>query len=149
MLKHLPKDSKRLKKHCFVVNKMSTSTVHQLIEESGFVTRGLTATQIITAKTNNAKDLNIHDRISKFQNQLKDEYVYRIPLKCFLETGKINSVVKIDFRIKCHLATEIKKLFESKKVLASTASIPTPDAKIIFTKAPFIQYEQLLLDKKF
>ena len=94
---------------------MSTSTVHQLIEESGFVTRGLTATQIITAKTNNAKDLNIHDRISKFQSQLKDEYVYRIPLKCFLETGKINSVVKIDFRIKCHLATEIKKLFESKK----------------------------------
>ena len=94
---------------------MSTSTVHQLIEESGFVTRGLTATQIITAKTNNAKDLNIRDRISKFQSQLKDEYVYRIPLKCFLETGKINSVVKIDFRIKCHLATEIKKLFESKK----------------------------------
>ena len=94
---------------------MSTSTVHQLIEESGFVTRGLTATQIITAKTNNAKDLNIRDRISKFQSQLKDEYVYRIPLKCFLETGKINSVVKIDFRIKCHLATEIEKLFESKK----------------------------------
>ena len=104
-----------MKKHCFVVNKTSTSTVHQLIEESGFVTRGLTATQIITAKTNNAKDLNIRDRISKFQSQLKDEYVYRIPLKCFLETGKINSVVKIDFRIKCHLATEIKKLFESKK----------------------------------
>ena len=127
---------------------MSTSTVHQLIEESGFVTTGLTATQITTAKANNAKDLNIHDRISKFQSQLKDEYVYRIPLKCFLETGKINSVVKIDFRIK-YLATEIKKLFESKKVLASTASIPTPDAKIIFTKAPYIQYEQLLLDKKF
>ena len=36
-----------------------------------------------------------------------------------------------------------------KKVLASTAAVPTPDAKIIFTKDPFIKYEQLLLEKKF
>ena len=27
--------------------------------------------------------------------------------------------------------------------------IPVPDAKIIFTKAPYIQYEQILLDKNF
>ena len=43
----------------------------------------------------------------------------------------------------------MKRLFESRKVLASTATIPKPDAKIIFTKAPFIQYEQLLLYKNF
>ena len=41
------------------------------------------------------------------------------------------------------------RLFESRKVLASTAAIPNPDAKIIFTKAPFNQYEQILLDKNF
>ena len=41
----------------------------------------------------------------------------------------------------CHLETEMKRLFESEKVLGSTATIPTPDANIIFTKAPFIQYE--------
>ena len=27
--------------------------------------------------------------------------------------------------------------------------LPTPNAKIIFTKATFIQYEQILLDKNF
>ena len=42
----------------------------------------------------------------------------------------------------------MEKLFESKGVLASTATIPATDAKIIFTKVPFIQYEQILLEKK-
>ena len=41
----------------------------------------------------------------------------------------------------------MKKLFESRKFQASGTAIPAPDAKIIFTKAPFIQYEQILLDK--
>ena len=39
---------------------------------SGFTTRGLSNTQIATTKTNNAKDLNSADRISKFQEQLKN-----------------------------------------------------------------------------
>ena len=39
-------------------------------------------------------------------------------------------------------------MFESRKVLASsTTSAPAPDADIIFTRAPFIQYELILLDK--
>ena len=41
----------------------------------------------------------------------------------------------------------MKKLFESRKVHASGTALPTPDIKIIFTKAPFVQYEQILLDK--
>ena len=41
------------------------------------------------------------------------------------------------------------KLFETRKVLAATAAIPSADAEIIFTIAPFIQYEQILLDKTF
>ena len=43
----------------------------------------------------------------------------------------------------------MKKLFKSRRVLGAGADIPSPDAKIIFTKAPFIQYEQILLDKNF
>ena len=39
----------------------------------------------------------------------------------------------------------MKKLFESRKVITVVATVD-PDAKIIFTKAPFMQYEQLLLD---
>ena len=39
----------------------------------------------------------------------------------------------------------MKKLLESRKVQASGIAILDP--KIIFTKAPFIHYEQILLDK--
>ena len=44
----------------------------------------------------------------------------------------------------------MNKLFESREVLASTKTTPlTADAHIIFTRPPFIQYEQILLDKNF
>ena len=36
-----------------------------------------------------------------------------------------------------------------KKLLAAGVALPSADAQIIFTKAPFIQYEQMLLDKNF
>ena len=64
---------------------------------------------------NDITDLNFNERITKFQNQLKNEFVYRIPLRYFTDLGKINFPLKNDFRIKCHLETEMKKLFESKK----------------------------------
>ena len=43
----------------------------------------------------------------------------------------------------------MNRLFEFKKVLATTAAVPTANAQIIFTRAPFIQYKQILLDKNF
>ena len=43
----------------------------------------------------------------------------------------------------------MKRFFQSRKVLASGSALPTPDVKIVFTKAPYIQYEQILLDKNF
>ena len=61
-----------------------------------------------------------------------------------------NFPTKIDYRIKLFLETDITRLFESRKVLAaSTTSAPAPDTEILFTRAPFIQYEQILLDKNF
>ena len=75
--------------------------------------------------------------------------MYRIPLRYFSDIGKINFPTKIDYRIKIFLETDMDKLFEPKKVLALTESIPEADAEIIFTRAPFIQYEQILLDKNF
>ena len=107
----------------------------------------MNATQIATTKKNYAKDLNIDERISKFQEQLKNEHINRIPLRYFMDLGKINFPKKINYRIKLHLETEMKRLFESRKVLASGTALPVPDIKIIFTKAPYIQYEQILLDK--
>ena len=107
----------------------------------------MNATQIATTKKNYAKDLNIDERISKFQEQLKNEHINRIPLRYFMDLGKINFPKKVNYRIKLHLETEMKRLFESRKVLASGTALPVPDIKIIFTKAPYIQYEQILLDK--
>ena len=45
----------------------------------------------------------------------------------------------MDLRINWHLEKEMKRLFESRKVLAANSTLPTPDAKIMFTKAPIIQ----------
>ena len=75
--------------------------------------------------------------------------MYRILLAYFSDIGKINFPTKTDYRIKLFLETDMDKLFEPKKVLALTESIPKADAEIIFTTAPFIQYEQILLDKNF
>lgn len=70
----------------------------------------------------------------------------RLSLIYFTDLGKINFPTKIDYRIKLHLEKEMKILFESKKLLATGAAKPSPGAQIIFTKAPFVQYEQIWLD---
>ena len=70
-------------------------------------------------------------------------------IKIFSDIEKIKFPTKIDYRIKFFLETNINKLFESKKLLAALVAIPIEDEQIIFTKAPFIQYEEILLDKNF
>ena len=109
----------------------------------------MTAAQIANLKANYAKDLNIDDRIAKFKNIIKNEHIYRISLRYFTDLGKINFPTKIDYKVKLHLEKDMKRLSESRKVLASGSALPMPDVKIIFTKAPYIQYEQILLDKNF
>ena len=71
---------------------------------------GLNATQITAAKKLHAKDLNIDERISLFRNQLKNEYVYRIPLRYFSDIGKINFPTKIDYRIRLFLRNKNGKI---------------------------------------
>ena len=112
----------------------------------GMSVTGLNVTAAAITKAAYAKDLNIDDRITKFKNQLKNEYVYRIHLRYFTDIGKINFSTKIDYRIKLFLNRDMKKLFESRKLLATGTALPTPDVQIIFTKLPHIQYEQILLD---
>ena len=53
----------------------------------------------------------------------------------FCDIGKVNFPLKIDFKIKFQLETDMKKLFESKKKVTAID--------------PFLQYEQVLLDKNF
>ena len=118
MLKHLPKDFLKKIEKTLIYSKQpvyfNKTTIDRIDDRSGTGTTG-TAAQIATGKANDSKDLNIEERISKFQSQLRDEYVYRIRLRHFIDLEKINFPLKIDFRIKCHTETDLKKLFESKK----------------------------------
>ena len=153
MFKHLPKDDLKAIQKTFLFSKKpvyygNTAYERRNFNSKNLTTTGLSTAEITTLKKNHAKYLNINDRIELFHNQLADEFVYRIPLRYFSDIGKINFLTKLDYRIKLFLETDITRLFESRKVLASTTtSAPAPDAEIIFTRAPFIQCEQFLLEK--
>ena len=136
MLKHLLKTS---------LKKIEKTTLYH--KKPIYFSRTTLETRTHNSNTvNGITDLNINERITKFQDQLKNEFVYRISLRYFTDLGKINFPLKIDFRIKCHFETDMTKLFESKK---KVTTVGAPDAKLIFAKALFIQYEQILLDKNF
>ena len=94
---------------------------------------------------NDITDLQTNDRITKFQDQLKNEYVYRITLRYATVLGKIKFPLKVDSRIRCHLETVMKKLFDS---IQKVTMIVAPDVQIIF-RPSFIQYEQFKLHKNF
>ena len=72
--------------------------------------------------------------------------MYRIPLTYLCDLGKTNFPTKIDLKIRCTLQTDMKQFFESKK---KVAAIGAPDAQIVFVRAPYLQYEQILLTKNF
>ena len=85
-------------------------------------------------KKNHAEDLNIDERIPLFKNQLKNEFIYRIPLRYISDIGKTNFPTKIDYRIKLFLESNMGKLFESRKPLAANAAIPEPDGQLFLQK---------------
>ena len=122
MLKHLSEKALKIIEKTHLYSKKpvyytDVSIDRRIHNGDGIATTGLTADQITTLKKNYAKDLNLDDRIAKFKN-IKNEHVYRIPLRYFTDLGKINFPAKIDYRVKLHLEKEGKKLFESRKVLA-------------------------------
>ena len=108
-----------------------------------------TTTDRRTHNSNTAADItddNLDNTIDKFQDQLKNEFIYRIPLRYFSDIGETIFPLQIDFKIKCQVEVEMKKHFESKK---KVSAIGASEAKIIFLKAPFIHYAQFLLDNNF
>ena len=114
MLKHLPAETLKTIEKTFLYSKSPAYYTDVNIDRrnhngDGLNTTGLSAAQITTLERNYAKDLNIDDRITKFQNILKTEHIYRIPLRYFTDLGKINFPTEINHPIKLHLDTEIKK----------------------------------------
>ena len=139
MLKHLPSDALKTLQKTHLYSKRPVYFVGELydrrnLNSAGVTLIGLNAAQQLERKKQHAKDLNIDERISLFQNQLKKEFFYRIPLRYFSDTGKIIFPTKIDYRIKIFLETDMDKLFESRKVLGANSAIPEVDAEIIFTR---------------
>ena len=97
-LKYLPKDSLKKIEKTLLYSKRPVYFNKTTIDSRTHNGTGAT-------RANDAKDLNIDERITKFQDQLKKEYVYRVPLRYFTDLGKINFPLKSYFRIKCHLMT--------------------------------------------
>ena len=95
MVKYLPKDALKMLEKTLLYSKQAA--YYNKIEESKKNLRRIwfycywsNCDSNSNPSKNIAKDLNMDERISKFKDQLKDEYVYRIPLKYFTDVEKIN-----------------------------------------------------------
>ena len=111
MLKHLPAKSLKVIENDLLYSKEEVVIPYGLDRRvSGIITDG--NNRVIHNVTRS--DGNFRNR-EKFRNQLKDKYVYRIPLKYICDIGKINFPTKIDMKIRLTLETDMKKLFESDK----------------------------------
>ena len=95
----------------------------------------------------NRTDDNIDERIQKFQNQLKNTYWYRIPLKYLCDIGYVNTPIKFNTKWRLTFETNMSRLFESKTNLAADAAYPdNVDAKIILDSAPYLLFHQFSLE---
>ena len=95
---------------------------------------------------NHRTDENLTDRIQKFQNQLKNEYVYRIPPKYLCDLGLNNQCFTFNTKYILTLETEIQKVFQTNINQAADTLSRNVDTEIIITSTPYIMYEQFKLD---
>lgn len=68
------------------------------------------------------------DKIDKFTNLINQQNTCRVPLKFLTNIGLVNHPIKFDTKIICTLETDLKKVFESNK---QVATVTAPDAQII------------------
>ena len=101
MLKHLPKKYLEVIRNNFLYSEKPVVLKVGIDKRIHGVTRD-----------NKRTDDHLDGRIAKFKDQIKNKYVYRIPLKYICDIGKINFLTKIDMKIRLTLATDFKKLFE-------------------------------------
>ena len=99
MLKHLPSDALKTLQKTLLFSKKPVYFAKKEYDRRNYNSQGLTLTGLnaadATAKIlDHTRNLNIDERISLFQNQLKNEYVYRTPLPYFSDIGKINFPTK-------------------------------------------------------
>ena len=59
---------------------------------------------------------NLTERIQKFQDQLKSEYVYRIPLKYLCDVGLLNQCFKFSTKYILTLETDMENYLRQIKI---------------------------------
>ena len=153
MLKHLPTDSLKTiqKTHLYSKNPVyfaSTLYERRHHNSTGVVLTGLNAEKQKERKEKHAKDLNIDERITLFKNQLKDEFVYRIPLRYFSDIGKINFPTKTDYRLKLNYSN-IEKFWQLmpqfQKLMQKLPSLE----RLLFSTNKYCKYlETIMVSKK-
>ena len=98
---------------------------------------------------NNRTDDNIDQRTEKFQDQLKNVYFYRIPLKYIRDLGLVNQPIRFNTKWRLTFEQDMQRLFESKTNQAAAGLLDTVDAKIILDSTPYLLYYQFNLDNNF
>ena len=76
------------------------------------------------ARAGNRTDENLTDRRAKFQNQIKNKYVYRIPLRWICDVGLVNQCFKFNTKYILTLEIHMHKLFETNEKQRTNA-LPT------------------------
>ena len=114
MLKHLPSDALKTVAKTLLHDKQpvyfsQTQYERRNYNATGVDVAGLSLADAAAKKAaHHAKDLNVDKRICLFQNQLKNKFVHRIPVRYLCDIGRINFATKMDFRIKLFLETNQK-----------------------------------------
>ena len=94
-------------------------------------------------------DENLTERIEKVQDQLKNEYVYRIPLKYLCDVGLVNQCFKFNTNYVLTLETDMQKLFETNNNQVAEVLPASVNGSIFFTSGPYIMYQYFKLVNNF
>ena len=138
LLKHMPKDASKTIENHLLYSKIKVVIFGNDNDRHAHYTTNATA--------GNRTDENLTERIEKFQDQSKEEHVYRIPLKDLCDLGLVNQCFKFNAKYILTLETDMQKLFETNRNQTADALPRTVNAD---TSAPYIMYEQFKLDNNF
>ena len=139
LLKHMPKDSLAIIENNLLYSKKKVKLPAGEDKRDTHTAAG--------GDANNRTDDNIDERIQKFQNQLKNTYWYRVPLKYIVDIGQVNTPIKFH---NITFETDLQKLFESKTDRGVAGGLPdNVDAKIILESTPYLLYYQFELEDTF